>query len=140
MGRQPRDSAGRKGGVVSKRETWRDFMPEGAPEPALYTRAEIAESASYIDLVAPHDIRYIDLVTPDDIRYWEYQGVLPRSIRRRYAGATRAVYPEWYAGLAREVRALQRQGRTLDEIKPKIRKLAVSIAIRPASTLQARQP
>ncbi len=92
----------------TERETWADWIGPNDPddpEPSLYTRAEIAEMASGIDPV-----------TPDDIRYWEYQGVLPRSIRRRYAGATRAVYPAWYAGLAREVRALQRQGHSLQDI------------------------
>lgn len=107
--------------AATERETWLDLLKwveANESEPVLYTRAEIADMASGIDPV-----------TPDDIRYWEYQGVLPRSIRRRYGGATRAVYPAWYAGLAREVRALQRQGHSLEEIKPEIRKRAIQGAL-----------
>lgn len=96
--------------------TWLDWFPD-EPEPTeLYTRDQIAEMASGIDPV-----------TGDDIRYWEYQGVLPRSVRRRHEGATRAVYPAWYADLAKQVRQLQRQGMNLDEIRSRLRTRVVSV-------------
>jgi len=99
--------------TTSRRETWRDWLKD-KPEPTtLYTRDEIAEMASGVDKISGNDIRY-----------WEYQGVLPRSIRQWHNGAARAVYPEWYAHLARMVRSLQRHGLGLDEIGPRIRQRA----------------
>lgn len=95
---------------ATTKTTWIDWLGPDEPEPEeLFTRDEIAGMASGIDPV-----------TGDDIRYWEYQGVLPRSVRRRHKGATRAVYPAWYADLAKEVRRLQRKGQSLDEIRPQI--------------------
>jgi len=96
---------------TSERETWRDWLGPDKPEPDhLFTRDEIAAMASGIHPV-----------TGDDIRYWEYQNVLPRSIRRGHDGVTRAVYPDWYAPLARMVRRLQRQGLSLADIRPRVR-------------------
>jgi DNA-binding transcriptional MerR regulator len=100
--------------TTTRKQTWRDWLgPDGAEPDKLFTRDEIAEQASGIDAV-----------TPDDIRYWEYQGVLPRSIRQWHNGAVRATYPGWYTQLAMFVRQLQRQGLTLDEITPRVRRRA----------------
>lgn len=94
------------------RQTWLDWLDPNEPEPTeLYTREQIAEMASGIDPV-----------TGEDLRYWEYQGILPRSIRRRHEGATRAVYPAWYANLAMQVRRLQRQSLSLEDIRSQIRR------------------
>ncbi len=102
--------------TTSKRETWRDWLKD-KPEPTtLYTRDEIAEMASVVDKISGNDIRH-----------WEYQGVLPRSIRRGHDGVTRAVYPDWYAHLARMVRQLQRQGLSLADIRPRVREQAQRI-------------
>lgn len=96
----------------SRHETWRDWIGPKDPDPDhLYTRDQVAELAS----------RSGEKVTGDDLRYWEYQGVLPRSVRQWHEGAARAVYPPWYVGLARMVRELQRRGYTLAEITDHIR-------------------
>lgn len=97
---------------TTSRETWRDWLGPDEPDPEeLFTRDEMAAMASGVDLI-----------TGDDLRYWEYQGVIPRSIRKWHDGKARAVYPGWYVYLARNVRQLQRQGLSLAEIGPEIRK------------------
>lgn len=91
-----------------KHPTWRDWMPDGAPEPEEFTRREILDMANAMRLPKP--------ITERDLRLWEQRGVLPRAIRRKHA-----MYPRWYANLIRQVRLLQRQGYTLAEIAPRIR-------------------
>ena len=101
-------------GPITTRETWRDWLGPDEPDPEeLFTRDEMAAMASGVDLI-----------TGDDLRYCEYQGVLPRSIRKWHNGGARAVYPQWYVSLARNVRQLQRQGLSLAEIRPQIREYA----------------
>ena len=105
----------------AKRETWRDWMPLGSPEPAvLYTRDELA--ARLQDRNVP--------VTASDLRYWESAGVLPHTVRRWHKGATRSTYPEWMGYLARRVRQLQGEGYRLQQIQPRIRRIA-QIMLRP---------
>lgn len=97
-----------------KRETWKDWLPPGEPEPdVLFTRDAITDMANAMRPPKP--------IKPSDIRVWESRGILPRPIRRRHGNAQYALYPEWQANLARQVRVFQRQGYTLDEIKPRIR-------------------
>jgi DNA-binding transcriptional MerR regulator len=100
----------------TRKETWRDWLgPDGAEPDELLTRDEIAEKAS---------AAAADTVSREDLRYWEYEGVLPKSVRQRHRGAVRAVYPDWYVHLVVLVRRLQRQGLTLDEITPRVRRRA----------------
>ena len=116
-----RHEAGVINGTVKRavsQSTWLDWLGPDAPFPSadnLYTREEIAERASATG---------IDPVSSDDLRFWEYQGVLPRSIRRRHKGATRAIYPGWYVELTHLVRQLQRRGESLSEIRPQVRERA----------------
>jgi DNA-binding transcriptional MerR regulator len=99
----------------STRETWRDWQPEGFPEPTvLYTRDELAHRLQS---------RGID-VSAGDLRYWESAGILPRTVRQWHKGATRSTYPEWFGYLARRVRQLQSEGYTLQQIRPRIRRNA----------------
>ena len=78
-----------------KRETWRDWMPEGFPQPSdeeLVTRSEL------LDRLRSDPQRTID-ITERTLRLWESEGILPGPIRQRHKGATRALYPPWYATL-----------------------------------------
>jgi DNA-binding transcriptional MerR regulator len=101
-------------GTKPKRETWRDWLPPGAPEPALLSRDELLGRLRAWRIEA----------TERDLRFWEYEGVLPRSIRRSHGGAVRAVYPAWYANLVQRVRYLQREGYPLDQIRRRVRTYA----------------
>lgn len=108
---------------ATKRETWRDWMPEGAPEPELLSRAELLDQLKAWRVDA----------TERDLRFWEYEGILPRSIRRSHNGAVRAVYPKWYAYLPRRVRTWQRLGFSLEQIRRRIRAYAkYELGISPA--------
>ncbi|MDP9358316.1 MAG: hypothetical protein M3R02_24120 [Chloroflexota bacterium] len=101
---------------ATNQETWRDWMPDGAPDPdQLYTRDEIIEMVDRLHVTGT------DPVSAGDLRYWESLGILPRPVRRWHEGAARALYPSWYAYLPRRVRILQRTGYSLDEIRPRIR-------------------
>ncbi len=89
------------------------------PEPEeLFTRDEIVDRANA--LMGP--IR--KPVKASDLQHWESRGIIPRGIRRRRGDAQYALYPEWHAYLVRQIRQLQREGYSLDEIKPRIRSYA----------------
>ncbi len=83
-----------------KRETWEDWQDRGAPEPRrLLTQAELlALLAGYAVIQPP--------VTKDDLRYWQGRRILPAPVRRWHDGATRALYPPWYATLVADLRLL----------------------------------
>ncbi len=96
--------------------TWRNWLPEGTPEPdQLFTREEIVARATRRLVAGTQPIGV------NDLRYWESIGILPRGVRRWRDGAPRALFPDWYGTLAREIRILQRSGYSLAEIKPRIR-------------------
>jgi len=102
-----------------KRETWRDWMPDGSAEPErLFTRDEV------VAMIEGRHVAGTSPVSAGDLRYWEGLGILPHPIRRWHDGAGRALYPSWHALFAQQVRLLQRSGYSLDEIKPRIRALA----------------
>ena len=99
---------------TTNQETWRDWLGPDEPEPdVLYSRDEIVAMANAMRMQKP--------VKPGDLRLWEQLGILPRGIRRGHQGAARNVYPGWAATLARQVRLLQHQGHSLEEIKPRVR-------------------
>jgi len=92
--------------------TWRDWLPKGAPAPDdLLTREEVLDRLRSWGVEA----------TAADLRYWEYEGILPRAVRRQHAGAVRAVYPAWFPHMVRRLRDLQAEGATLNEIAPQLR-------------------
>ncbi len=100
--------------AAANRETWIDWLSEGESEPDyedLLTRDELLE-----------DLRRREIEATDrDLKFWEYEGILPRPVRRWHKGAVRAVYPDWYASLVWEIRSLQRHGYTLEQIRHRIR-------------------
>lgn len=99
-----------------KRETWRDWLPPGVPEPEQrFTREEVVE------WLAKRHVAGMRPISAGDIAYWERIGVLPSGVRQWHEGSARALYPHWYWLLARQVRALQHAGFSLDEIRPRIR-------------------
>lgn len=97
-------------------ETWKDWLGPDEPEPdQLFTRQEIADHANaLIGSMGKH-------VRAGDLRLWEQLGILPRGIRRGHQGAARNLYPDWTADLVQQIRLLQNQGYSLEEIKPRIR-------------------
>ena len=99
---------------TTNQETWRDWLGPDEPEPSvLYSRDEIVAMANAMRMPKP--------IKPGDLRLWEQLGLLPRGIRRGHQGAARNVYPDWTAILAREIRLLQHEGYSLEEIKPRLR-------------------
>ncbi len=100
-----------------KRETWQDWIPPVRQDPRpLLTRAQVVErlSAEGVQVAAA------------DLRYWEYEGILPRAVRQRHEGATRAVYPTWFPDLVHHLRTLQSGGHELREIAQILRAVANS--------------
>jgi len=105
----------------AKRDTWEDWLPEGAPAPDRFlTRDELVDRLRHYG---------ID-VDARDLRFWENSGVLPRPVKRRHNGATWALYPDWgvspnaYLYLIRRLRQLQAAGQSLQQIAPRIRRSA----------------
>jgi hypothetical protein len=96
--------------------SWRDWMPVGSPMPDLLTHDQLLERLRG---------RGVDL-TSASFQHYRQRGVLPRPIRRRYEGVTQAVYPDWFVPAIAQLRALQDQGKSLDEIKPWMRAWALT--------------
>jgi len=101
--------------VASTKQTWRDWMPEGTPEPdRILTRDELVERLRYYNIDAD----------TESIRFWERAGILPRPIRQRRDGATRTTYPDWMIYLVQRIRQLQAEGFSLEQIRPRVRRSA----------------
>jgi DNA-binding transcriptional MerR regulator len=93
------------------RATWFDDVPDylqDIPPDGLYTRQEVIGSLADRGV----DVNEVTLV------FWEKQGILPRPVRRWRDGAPRALYPPWAVDAIAHLRALQSQGRTLEQIAP----------------------
>ncbi len=102
-------------------ETWEhpSWKAEGPPDPHLVTRAELLTIVKRLGLDA--DER--------DLRYWESLGLLPRPVRRRHGGATRALYPRWVAQLVFQLRYFQDQGLTLAELPDRMRAVSRRLSV-----------
>ncbi len=95
-----------------KRETWRDWMPDGAPEPdELLTRDELLERLRGEGFV----------VSVDDLRNWQSTGTIPYGINRWRDGSVKTHYPRWMLDVVRTLRAMQSDGRKLAEIRSSLR-------------------
>ncbi len=107
---------------IKKRETWRAWMPADSAEPTtLLSREEFIERVN----------RFGADVDEGDLRYWEYQGILPRVVKKWSGKANRAYYPLWLVSIVVFLRELQRAGLSLQEIAPMLRQRtprAVSMA------------
>ena len=94
------------------KETWRDWMPPGSPEPArVFTRR---------DFLNRLNAKAID-VSPTTLSYWENQRIIPRGEKRWINGTPHSVYPEWMITMLRIVRELQDDGVGLQEIRRTLR-------------------
>ncbi len=96
------------------RETWREWQAPDIIEPPLVTRAELLNT---LDRLGLNDINERAL------RFWETKGVLPAPVRRRFNGATRALYPPWMVNLVFSLRHLQARGFALDALPLQMRVL-----------------
>ncbi len=114
-----------------KRETWRDWMREAAPEvpepTALLTREEFLAELNRLGLD----------VDEGTLRSWEYHGILPRIVRRWDPAirANRGYYPGWMIAVIFLLRELQRSGLSLQQIASRLRAHAGAI-IRGAHTAE----
>jgi DNA-binding transcriptional MerR regulator len=90
-----------------KRITWRDWMPEGSPEPqTLLTRDEF---------LARLNAQNVN-VDESDLRYWEYSGILPRAIKKWHENANYVFYPRWMLQTVTLLRGLRDAGLPLRDI------------------------
>ncbi len=96
-----------------KRETWRDWQDERAPEPPLLTRAEV------LALLARWKIA--PKVEERTLRYWEQEGLIPRPTREHRGGVTRAWYPSWVPDLINWLRVSQRAGIKVGALRAELR-------------------
>ncbi|MDQ3540812.1 MAG: hypothetical protein M3440_09005, partial [Chloroflexota bacterium] len=65
--------------------SWRDWMPEGAPDPPLLSHDELIQELRN---------RGVE-VTAATLEHWRRNGVVPRPVRRHHNGKTRPTYPSW---------------------------------------------
>jgi DNA-binding transcriptional MerR regulator len=116
-----------------KWETWRDWQPEGTPDPdELLTRDEFIERARNLHL----DIE------ARDILFWQQRGVLPYGVKKHLDGVNRVVYPRWMLMTISLLRALQSFGFPLSEITARLKTTATQ-AVQTAKDLDrqdAQQP
>lgn len=97
-----------------KRETWRDWLPEGAPDPdELLTRDELIEQLRGEGFV----------VDREDLRNWQSTGAIPYGVNRWDGTATRTFYAPWMLGVVRTLRVMQADGRKMAEIRVHLRDL-----------------
>jgi len=102
--------------ATTPKETWRDWMPKGAPDPDLLSHDQLLEELRD---------RGTELSSAS-FQHYRQRGALPRPIRRRYEGVTQAVYPSWFIPAIEHLKALQATGHSLDEIAPVMRAWALS--------------
>ncbi len=98
-----------------KKETWRDWLPPGTPDPEpLLTREELLTRLRKAGVKADEG----------DLRFWEYHGVLPRAIKKWHDGANRVFYPRWMIHMVALLRAYQTIGLPLRDIAPRLKQRA----------------
>lgn len=99
-----------------QRETWRDWMPAGAPDPEVLSRDELLEE------LAERGVK----ISEYTLEHYRRNGILPRPVRQRHGGVTQAVYPMWFVPAIRSIKRQQASGRTLEQIAPTLRTWALS--------------
>ncbi len=99
------------GGGRPAPESWDQWQYPGLDEPELLTRTELLATLDRLGLS----------VTERQLRFWEAEGVLPAPVRRRRAGATRALYPVWCVNLVFALRHFQERGYALNELPERMR-------------------
>ena len=92
-----------------KRETWRDWFPESEPRYSVGKLIEMTRDAGY------------DPVDASALRFWQREGVLPYPNRRKAGTGTIAMYPAVALVFIEKIRAMQKAGLTLKEIRPLLR-------------------
>jgi DNA-binding transcriptional MerR regulator len=97
--------------TVDLRRDWRDWLPDGAPEPQLITRDEL------IEWLADNGIN----LPTRTLESWHRQGVLPYPVRRKHGETVKALYPTWFITAIKHLRDSQDRGLSLDKIKPLMR-------------------
>jgi hypothetical protein len=110
-----------------RKQTWEEWIPDGYPPPAdddLRTREEIMGA-----LHAMAERGFGEDVSERTIRHWESLGILPSPVRRRFKGATRAVYPSWFFELAMLAAAFANSRKSTEERAREVRDM-VPIVIR----------
>ncbi len=98
----------------AQRETWRDWLPEGTPDPP------VEELLTRDQVLAALQRRRVK-VARTALESWEKHGILPCPVRRWHDGAVRAIYPRWYPHLVQQLRSLQREGYPLAAIGRQLR-------------------
>ena len=100
-------------------ESWRDWLPEGAPAPEVITRAELLATAERLG---------ID-VDERTLRYWESRDILPRPEydRIRFGGEL-TWYPRWWVQLLWHLRQYQDEGYKLAQLPPLLKAQAHRLA------------
>lgn len=93
-----------------KRETWRDWLPPGVPEP------QDDELIDRDELLRRVNLRGND-VTPRTLRLWESLGMTPGPVRKWHDGAVRALYPVWCERLVELAAFGRRMHADTDEIR-----------------------
>jgi hypothetical protein len=109
------------------KQTWLAWMPEGAPMPELLTHDE------FLDRLGERGVA----LTSATFHYYRHRGILPRPIRRRLDGVTQAVYPHWLLPVVERIKAMQAQGKGLDEIQDAIQPITKMWAL---STIDWKDP
>ena len=101
---------------ATHQQTWREWMPAGAPAPALL---------SHDGFLAALKAQGTP-VTAATLESWRKRGVIPRPVRVLHNGHTRPTYPMWLLPAIAHLRKLQAAGKSLTEIAPMMRDWAMT--------------
>jgi hypothetical protein len=107
------------------KETWRDWMPPGSAEP---TEDELITREQLLEQLHAAGVR----ISGRTLMAWEQAGIMPRPVRQRHTGATRAVYPQWVVDLGIAAQTFKAYGRPDKEIARDVRQWAKRSTLRNA--------
>jgi len=121
----------------AKHETWLDppwTQPNThTPERLILNRDEFIARLRKLQDAPSGEITLAPLelnVKESDLRYWEYEGILPKPVRKwdPEVKARRAYYPVWLIASIITLRELQREGYQLRDIAPVLPAAAIRAA------------
>jgi len=103
------DTATMTGESIKPKATWREWIPEGIPEPY---DDELISRDTLLNQLREYNVG----ISPRTLQRWEGLGLIPGPVRKWHDGATRALYAPWVVNVVIVVNAAKVRGDTNDHI------------------------